>query len=193
MPDHNSFQTCYCTLKDSERLLLQQASHRILQHYNKVYTHLTKHSVFPLSFCFVSFLTCNWLSAKDLQCYLDIPNHQSERPPIDTTSWDDAYDTMWLYIRYTNKILHVINSRPYPLSSFKKYIHKHLISHHQFILVPPTHPPLSLAKGNEALRCAGSTLGITILIDQALPEEHLGPFLSVEGLVIFGGGRMPKC
>ena len=90
MPDHNSFRTCYCTLKDSKRLLLQQASHRILQHYNKVYTHLTKHSVFALSFCFVSFLTCNWLSAKDLQCYLDIPNHQSERPPIDTTSWDDA-------------------------------------------------------------------------------------------------------
>ena len=40
--------------------------------------------------------------------------------------------------------------------------------------------PLSLAKGNEALRCAGSTLGITILIDQALPEEHLGPFLSLK-------------
>lgn len=81
-----------------------------------------------------------------------------------------------------------INSRPYPLLSFiilEKYIHKHVTSHHLFIFLPSTShgkkidrdfQPLSLAKGNEALRYAGSTLGITILIDQALPEERLGPF-----------------
>ena len=33
MPDHNSFQTCYCALKDSKRLLLQQASYNITTKY----------------------------------------------------------------------------------------------------------------------------------------------------------------
>ena len=125
MPDH-SFRTCYCTLKDSKRLLLQQASYNITTKYIQIWSNQA--FVFALSFCFVSFLTCNLLSvAKDLQCYLDIPNHQSERPPIDTSP-GDAYNTMvaqltiytmWLYIRYTNIIIHVINSHPYPLSSFK--------------------------------------------------------------------------
>ncbi len=161
------------------------------------------------------FHTCKWLSvAKDLQCYLDIPNHQSERPPIDVAQtvagtknekkmicklvaqFNNYIHYVALYHvykynyihNYTNYTCHKFSSLS--LSSLKICYFPSSIHHHRLPWKKSAeNRPLSLPKGNEALRCAGSTLGITILIDQALPEEHLGFFRWSRH---FWGGRMPK-